>query len=125
MDKTVDVELSPILPRTLAALAVVSVLATTTYAVFFSSVGSEFSALINSHNRAAAEYRIDRLAAFKATWKDKCALTPAGKIGHPGASNFNSFLPPSSLDLDFKDGAKAYYDLNDLKTVDCPQSPNA
>jgi hypothetical protein len=125
MEQNASVDLSPTLTRILGAVAVASVLITTIYVANFSPVASEISARWNVHSRAVTQYRLDRLAAFKATWKDKCALTPAGKIGYPLASNFNRFLPPRSLDLDFKDGTKTFYDLNDLKTVDCPHNPNS
>jgi hypothetical protein len=61
-------------------------------------------------------------AAFKATWEGKCAQTPSGRIGYPLASNFKHFYLPKGLDLDFQEGSGAFYDIDDIKTVDCPRN---
>ena len=106
-------------PRALARTAVTVTFVAATVVTFFN--WAEISAQLKAPRLAREQWRLELNETFRATWEGHCVQTPAGRIGYPLASNFGGFLPPGSLDLDFREGSKASYDLNDLRAVDCPQ----
>jgi hypothetical protein len=127
MEKTMNAKPSSKASTVVGVTAVTIVLAAV-YLVFFTPATVLWGVIWNQMNApslARQKHREELKAAFRASWEGKCAQTPAGKIGYPLASNFSGFYLPNSLYLDFKEGSKASYDLDDLKAVDCPQNPKA